>query len=141
MKQKTKWIKQEKVPHAVPTLICHGPSIYLKFLVKKGHHSKTIAFRVMPLLQLHLVMMSNYSRFGVDTFNTFCVMGYIKVFAWHQWWQQRWSSNHNSSTFLWNRGAKNVKCDRIKNQTFDKMHPKSISREHSLYAVMVCIDI
>ena len=34
----------------------------------------------MPIfLQLHFVMMSKYSKFGVDTFNTFCVIGYIKV--------------------------------------------------------------
>ena len=67
-------------------------------------------------------------------------MGYIKVFAQCHWWQeQRESSNHNCSIFVWNRGAKNVKCDRIKNQTFDQMHPKKkISREHSLYAVINC---
>ena len=41
-----------------------GASLYLKFLVKKGHNSKTIAFRV--------------SKFGIDTFNTFWVKGYIK---------------------------------------------------------------
>ena len=44
----------------------------LKFLVKKRHNSKPIAFRVMPLVpQLHLVMMSKYPKFGVHTFNTF----------------------------------------------------------------------
>ena len=37
----------------------------------KGHNSKNIAFRVMLLvLHLKLVMMSKYSKFGVDTFNT-----------------------------------------------------------------------
>ena len=46
--------------------------ILLKFLVKKGHNSITIALRVMSLvLLLQLVKMSKYSRFGVDTFNTF----------------------------------------------------------------------
>ena len=36
----------------------------------------------MPLaVQLHLVMMSKYSKSGVDTFNTFWVMEYIDVFA------------------------------------------------------------
>ena len=36
-----------------------GPLFYLKFLVKIGHNSKNIAFRVMPLVfQLHLVIMS-----------------------------------------------------------------------------------
>ena len=35
----------------------------------------------MPLvLQMHLAMMSKYVKFGVDTFKTFGVMGYIKVF-------------------------------------------------------------
>ena len=34
----------------------------------------------MPLIsQLRLVMMSKYSKFDVDTCNTFRVMGYIKV--------------------------------------------------------------
>ena len=51
-------------------------------------------------LQLHLVMMSKYSKFGMDTFNPFYVMGYIKVFAqqWQRWkrWQTR---DHNSLTF------------------------------------------
>ena len=33
----------------------------------------------MPLaLQLHLVMMSKYSKFGVDAFNTFWVMSKFK---------------------------------------------------------------
>ena len=50
-------------------------------------------------LQLHLVIMSNYSKFGVDTYSTFWVMGYIKVLAW-QWQQHRQqSSDHNSSIF------------------------------------------
>ena len=45
---------------------------YLKILVKKGHNSKTIDVRVMPLVfQLHLVMMSKYSKFGVDNCKTF----------------------------------------------------------------------
>ena len=49
----------------------------------------------MPhVLQLYLVMMNN-AKFGVDTFNTFWVMDYIKVFAQRQ---QR-SSDHISSTF------------------------------------------
>ena len=43
-----------------------------KIEVKKGHNSNSITFIVMPLvLQLHLVMMSKYSKFGVDTLNTF----------------------------------------------------------------------
>ena len=70
-------------------LVCQGSLFFLKFLVKKGHNSKNIAFRVMSLvLQLHLVKMS---KFGVDTFNTFWVMGYTKLFAW---WQQ-WSNDLN----------------------------------------------
>ena len=46
--------------------------ILLKNLkLKKGHNSKTTAFRVMLLvLHLHLVMMSN-SMFGADTLSTF----------------------------------------------------------------------
>ena len=64
--------KQEHRPHSVPTLVSQEPSFYLKFLVNKVDNSKTIALRVMPLvLQLHLVLMSKYSKFGVDTFNTF----------------------------------------------------------------------
>ena len=65
--------------HAVPMLVCQGTSFYLKYLVEKGHNSKTISIRVMPLvLLMHLVMMSKYSKFGVDTFNTFWVMGTLK---------------------------------------------------------------
>ena len=50
---------------AAPTLFCQVPSFYL-FLVKMGHNTKTIAFRVMPLA-LQLVMMNKYSKSGVDT--------------------------------------------------------------------------
>ena len=39
--------------------------------------------------QLHLVMMSKYSKFDGDIFNTFWVMGYIKVFAWQGQQQQQ----------------------------------------------------
>ena len=46
---------------AAPTLFCQVPSFYL-FLVKMGHNTKTIAFRVA----LQLVMMSKYSMSGVD---------------------------------------------------------------------------
>ena len=36
----------------------------------------------MPLvLQLVIVMMSKYSKFGVDTLSTFWVMSHIKVYA------------------------------------------------------------
>ena len=82
------------------TLICRGAIILLKIYVKKGHNSKTTALRVMPLvLQLHLVMMSKYSKFGVDTLSTFWVMGYIKVFARRRLWQRRQrSSDHNIET-------------------------------------------
>ena len=39
----------------------------------------------MPfVLQMHLVMMSKYSKFGVDIFNSFWVEGYITVFAWRR---------------------------------------------------------
>ena len=55
-----------RAPNAVPTLVCQGPSFYLKFLVKKGHNSKNISFRVISLaLQPHFVMMSKYSKFLV----------------------------------------------------------------------------
>ena len=42
--------------------------------------------------QLHLVMMSKYSKFGVDIFNTSLVMAYIKVFA-----PRRLSSDHSKN--------------------------------------------
>ena len=62
---KTTIIKQE-----VPMLICQGPIIVHK--VEKWHNSNNIAFRLMSLvLQLYLVMMSKYPKFGVDIFNTF----------------------------------------------------------------------
>ena len=89
-------LKQTRAQHVVSMLVCQGLSFSLKYLLKKRYNSKTTAFRVMPLvLQLHLVIMSKYSMFGVDTFNTFWVIGYIKNFAW----QQRQSSNHKSLTF------------------------------------------
>ena len=57
--------------HAIPK-ITHllGPLFYFKFPVKKGHNSKTISVRVLPLvLRLHLVItISNYSKFVVDNF-------------------------------------------------------------------------
>ena len=60
-----------RAPHAVLTLICHGPTFYLKFLVKRGDNSKIRAIIVMSLaLQLHIVM-SMYSKSDVDTLNTF----------------------------------------------------------------------
>ena len=57
-----------RAPHAVPMLVCWGGHHSTsKFNLKKGHNSKTTAFRVMPLvLQLHFVTMSKYSKFGVD---------------------------------------------------------------------------
>ena len=64
------------------------------------------------VLQMQLVMMSKYSKFGVATFNTW-VMGYNKVFARRRQ-QQQWSNDHNSSTFLRNSRAKKsmnwIKC-------------------------------
>ena len=73
-----------------------GVIILLNFLVKKGYNFKHLAFKVMPLvLQLHLVKIIKYSKFDIDTINTFWVMGYIKVFAWWCWR----SSYHNSLTF------------------------------------------
>ena len=80
----------------------------IRYLVKKGNNSRNIAKFV---LYLQLVMMSKYSKFcvdtfytfwvmGHDTFYTFWVMGHIKAFArWQQWWWQRRSSDHTSSTF------------------------------------------
>ena len=53
---------QYSVTRVVPMLICQWTSFYLKTYVKKGDNSKTIVFRVM---------ISKYSKFGVDTFNTF----------------------------------------------------------------------
>ena len=61
----------------------------------KGYNSKNITFLVMPIvLQLHNVMMIKYTKFGIDAFNTFLVIGYIEVFTrWHR--RLRWSSDHN----------------------------------------------
>ena len=40
-----------RVMHAAPVaIVCQRPSFYLKFLVKKRHNSKTIAFRVMSVV-------------------------------------------------------------------------------------------
>ena len=49
------------------------------FWLKGGHNSRNIAFRLMPLvLQLHLAMMNKYSKFGIDTFNTFKIWATLK---------------------------------------------------------------
>ena len=74
-------------PHAVTTLVCQGPSFYLKFLVKRGQNLKNIAFIFMPLaLQPHLSWWT-----GIPIH---LAMGYVKVFT-----RLRRSRNHNSSTF------------------------------------------
>ena len=45
----------QRASHAVPMIVSQGPLFYSKFLVKKGHNSKSIAFRVMSLVkQLHI---------------------------------------------------------------------------------------
>ena len=60
--------------------------------------------------QLYLVKMIKYmySKFGLDIFNTFSVIGYIKDFTQQQqrWWQ---SSDHISMNSR-DRQAKNVRC-------------------------------
>ena len=59
--------------------VCKGPSLYLKSLVKKRHNSKNIALRIKHLvLQLHLVMMSRHSKFGVDILNIFELWATLK---------------------------------------------------------------
>ena len=58
-----------------------GPSFYLKCFV--GHNSEIIAFRIIsPCLATAPCHDEQVFKicFGVDTFNTFWVMGYIKVF-------------------------------------------------------------
>ena len=66
-----KYNKQKHL-YAVPKLVCQGPSFYLNYLVKKGHNSKTIAFRVMPLvLQLPLVMKNNIPSLVLIPFKYF----------------------------------------------------------------------
>ena len=42
--------KPTRALHEVPKLICQWPLFYLKFLIRKGHNSKTIAFKVIPLV-------------------------------------------------------------------------------------------
>ena len=51
-----------------------------KYYIKKKHYFKNIACRIMPyMLQLYLTLISKYSKFCVEIFKTFWVMGYIKV--------------------------------------------------------------
>ena len=54
--------------------VCQGPWFYLKLLVEKGRTQKTIAFIVDPLSCN--CTLSQYSKFGFDTFSAFWVMGY-----------------------------------------------------------------
>ena len=93
-----------------------GAIIYLKVFVKKGHYSKNIANRVMSIvMQMHVVMMSKYSKFGVHTFNTFWVMGFIKIFVWwlqqQQQQQQQRSCDHNSLIFFFKTDKLKIHCN------------------------------
>ena len=63
----------------------------------------------MPLaLQLHLVMMRKYSKFGVDTFNTFWEVDYIKDFAW------QWSSSDQNKVDFFLETDKNGHLTRLR---------------------------
>ena len=81
-----------------------GRSFYLK-LVKKEHNSKTITFIELRPLSC---MMSKYSKFGVDTFNTF-------------WATLKFLHNDNNDDlaiitawlFLWNRQANIILLKKI----------------------------
>ena len=59
-----------------------GAIILLKIVLLK----KWIIFSCDFLLQQHLVMMS---KFGLDTFSSFWLIGYIKAFAQQWWWKQQ----------------------------------------------------
>ena len=73
----------------------------------------------LPLaLQLHFVMMSKYSKFGVDALNTFWLMDYIKGFALRTFR----SSDHNSLTFFFETVKLiiyQIYCSGIQPLTFD----------------------
>ena len=64
------------------------------------------------VLQLHLVMMSKYSKFGVVYFNTFCVISYIKFL------HSNYDKNNDLAMtmlnfFLPKRRAKNLKNEQF----------------------------
>ena len=40
---------EASAPHAVPTLVFQGPSLYLKISVKKGHNTKILFSELCPL--------------------------------------------------------------------------------------------
>ena len=65
-------VNNKSTAYATNTRLSGAISLLKILSFKKGHNSKIIAFRVMPLVQqLHLVTMSWHSKFGVTTFNTF----------------------------------------------------------------------
>ena len=64
----SKSLKKTRALCAVPLLVCQGPSLYLKCLVKKGHNSKTIALKVMPLCHA----TASYHDEQVHVFTVWC---------------------------------------------------------------------
>ena len=66
----------------------------------KGHHYMVSD---TPCLATEYCHAEHVSTFGVDILDTFCVMGYIKVFAR----QRRQSSDDNSSTLSSNQTSLN----------------------------------
>ena len=87
------------------------------------------------VLQLYLVIMTKYSKFGVDTFNKQWVIGYIKVFAR---WRRR-SNNHNSC-FLRNRRVNNQSCRTtyvILNLRFSKFLYQCLKASFTSYSLIL----
>ena len=92
----------------------------------------------MPLvLQLLLVMMSKYSKFRVDTFNTFWVMRYSKDFAPRLWW----SSDHWASLFRRkNKQANNLhKCFTLHSRTQRKKNKRKHFYDSNLVEIISTI--
>ena len=98
------------------------------------------------VLQLHLVMMSKYPKFGVDTFNTFWEMGYITVFAQLQ--QRRSSVKRSQYWIPWLILLKHIlqikhKWSYPSAYTLSLYFPctNNLQKYPSLFAVMLCFIV
>ena len=97
----------------------------------------------MPLvLQLHLDTIGKHSKFGIDTFNTFWIITYIKVFAWQRrlrTGQQQWSRDHKSLNFFFETDK--VKIIKLISYFKKKFHATSLVYVRPACVTSVLIEL